>query len=504
MPTSKKQPLAKKKAKSIQLGSGSSGAGGNKTLPTGMGLTQPNYFVFDSTDSDDVMHLPLGGRLLTWRSTPKGVILDDNIKATPALKALTPDMVRAVEADGGRIVVRKQLSGRLGYSIVRQLQTADPHFLLVESHQLSSYLGDYGAGRTIKTFTLLPGEQTTITVKSFTRSESTYNESSSVLDSFTDEGSEEFESAVTNEQSDREATEKASEYYADVEAKANWGVASGSAAGGVSGSTNASREELAKTVSSATTRHASAASARRDIQIDTSNQVTETTERERLVTRELKNINVGRTLNFVFRQMNQSFASILHLVDVKVAFFNGFNESKREVPLSELDSLIAEFVVDDVVTRGLVKDRILGQLRQVRDHRGDAVDLVQEPGDGSETEYLRVNSEMVTRYQNEEQGIDVNVPGIVMGVNYNVMRTEGVIVEALLGQGNALDDYSVGLQVETVRERRLQNDLLAEQVKRNEEALEVVRSGDAEKAQRFAQVFGEGERDGSGGVEEGE
>ena len=41
------------------------------------------------------------------------------------------------------------------------------------------------------------------------------------------------------------------------------------------------------------------------------------------IEREIENINLSRTLNFVFRQMNQKFVTMLHLTDVRVAFFNG-------------------------------------------------------------------------------------------------------------------------------------------------------------------------------------
>ena len=47
---------------------------------------------------------------------------------------------------------------------------------------------------------------------------------------------------------------------------------------------------------------------------------TETGE-ETVIERELANINVGRTLNFAFRQMNQEFYSFLHLVDVRYRLF---------------------------------------------------------------------------------------------------------------------------------------------------------------------------------------
>lgn len=57
--------------------------------------------------------------------------------------------------------------------------------------------------------------------------------------------------------------------------------------------------------------------------------------------------------------MNQEFISLLHLVDVRVAFFNGFAESKREVPLPELDSLIDEVIINDDVKRKEVHDFIV-------------------------------------------------------------------------------------------------------------------------------------------------
>lgn len=41
-----------------------------------------------------------------------------------------------------------------------------PTFLIVEEYRLSNFLGQYGAGRTVKTFSLLPGESTTISVTS--------------------------------------------------------------------------------------------------------------------------------------------------------------------------------------------------------------------------------------------------------------------------------------------------------------------------------------------------
>ena len=66
------------------------------------------------------------------------------------------------------------------------------------------FLGNYGAGRIIKTFTLLPGEATKISIKTYTKTEAQQKSSSSILDSFTEESSQDFESSVQQEQSNKE------------------------------------------------------------------------------------------------------------------------------------------------------------------------------------------------------------------------------------------------------------------------------------------------------------
>lgn len=50
---------------------------------------------------------------------------------------------------------------------------------IVEHLKMCSFLGDYGAGKTVKTFSLLPGERTTITVRSYKDKTSSYVKSSS-------------------------------------------------------------------------------------------------------------------------------------------------------------------------------------------------------------------------------------------------------------------------------------------------------------------------------------
>lgn len=233
--------------------------------------------------------------------------------------AVNKDEILSQHKLGNRLNVYTTMSGRKSYNFLPE-PTLKPTFLIVEKYRLSSFLGQYGAGRTVKTFSLLPGEKTTISINSYKKSESTSTKSSSILDSYTEDKADEFESSIAAEQSSKENQSKNFEYHAEAEAEASWGWGKAKVSGGVSGGSTSSREEFAKNTSAATEKHASSASAQRDVEINTSFETKEETGREKSITREIQNINVGRTLNFTFRQMNQEFITILHLVDVRVAF----------------------------------------------------------------------------------------------------------------------------------------------------------------------------------------
>lgn len=62
-----------------------------------------------------------------------------------------------------------------------------PRLALVESVTLSSFLGIYGAGRVVRTFSLLPGEKTKISVRTFTKRDEDRKQSTSILDSVSEE-----------------------------------------------------------------------------------------------------------------------------------------------------------------------------------------------------------------------------------------------------------------------------------------------------------------------------
>lgn len=81
------------------------------------------------------------------------------------------------------------------------------------------------------------------------------------------------------------------------------------------------------------------------------------------------------------------------------------------------------------------------------------------------------------------------MPGIITAVNKQVLRTDAVIVEAVLGQGNALDPYSATLQDEAVRAKNLANDGLVGGNARETLARQVVETGTPAQADAFVKVF---------------
>lgn len=75
---------------------------------------------------------------------------------------------------------------------------------------------------------------------------------------------------------------------------------------------------------------------------------------------------------------------------------------------------------------------------------------------GSAESFLRTRKGLVSVFEDTLTGFTVPVPGVILSVSRNVMRTDGVIVEALLGEGEALDGYARRLQeIEVARRESL-------------------------------------------------
>jgi hypothetical protein len=223
------------------------------------------------------------------------------------------------------------------------------------------------------------------------------------------------------------------------------------------------------------------------VQVNTSYEVKEETGEETSIERTIENVNLSRTLNFVFRQMNQQFVTILHLVDARLSFFNGYAAAAREVTLPEIDRLLDEYIVPS--RRAEVRQSVLNQLQTVRDHEGADRPFVEEIDLGGGDKYLRVKKDLLFSYIEPVTEQKIDFTGIPTAVDKYTMRTEGVIVEALLGQADALDKYAKELQQLEVRRRKADVEKLEAEARKAELIVSVGQSGDADAAKVLADLL---------------
>jgi hypothetical protein len=376
-----------------------------------------------------------------------------------------------------------------------------PALYIIQSVGISSHLGDYGAGETVKTFTLLPGETTFIHTRTWRATEETISNASSIIDSFDESSRERFEESVLSETTDKATQEKSENWYVEAEAKGSLGIASASMSGGGGGEYASGTEEFSRSLDEAVSEHTSEASSHRENTVTSSSESSVSTEEETVVERTIKNINVRRVLNFTFRALNQAYEVKTHLKNVRIAFSNGNAGSWREVPLSGLRGLIEEVIVPKHVEE--VCSSILGVVAIVRDVNESPVPVLEQvmlrkcgmefiakeatpndnclypPPSKDGNFYYRFKRGPLAQGPDEEFPVD----GVVLSKRELVMATDSVVVEALLGQADALDSYSHELQTEAIREKQLANDKLAA-------ALQIVQSGDAAMADLYQKVFG--------------
>ncbi|WP_137121200.1 hypothetical protein [Segeticoccus rhizosphaerae] len=342
--------------------------------------------------------------------------------------------------------------------------------MIVETLNLTSYLGAYGAGRLLKTFSLLAGEKTTISMKSYRNDVDTSKQAASILDSTATDAQSDFEDMVSQEQTDKASEAQSSSFSIGAKASASWGFGSASIDAKYNGAANSAREEAVKNVANATRKHALKASTNRSVTVNTETASTLTTTEDDSTIREIANINVARTLNYVFRQMNQEHIVIYHLTNARVGYYTEdivldasgkaqhdsdgnivISKNYQECTLPEVGSLLKQTMRPEYVDK--VHEAIVHALSGIPDYQDTLQSLVETatPTDDSGelvtgAAYLRVVRNLHTVFKDPYSPFQVQVPGIVLAYDHIVQRTDGVFVEAILGQGDALDPYSHGLQ----------------------------------------------------------
>jgi hypothetical protein len=406
----------------------------------------------------------------------------------------------------------------IGHSIhpvpVDPVAPVAPRIAIIETWELRSYLGDYGLGRTLQTFSLLPGEHTTISMSTWRTEAATREDASSIFDSSDTAAQTRFTSSLANQSGS--ASQEQGGWSASVSTSASagasfFGLVSGSASvsAGFSANHQEASQRYSNSISQSASDHAAQVNNSRRQSVDSSSSTTTTSGTTTTTVRDITNTNLRRVLNFVFRELNQTYETYVVLRDIQIAFYNGRPGSAEIVPLPELGRLLARFI-DDPGARDRVARTVLGLCAQRYDAFGDLVTMLEVgtnpdgvtytwtpatlAGDGS----IDFGGDVLAtdvRWRFRQGALsnddaERSIHGVIMNRSSVVLRTDNIVVEALLGQADALDPYASAMQALDVLIRESQKEATEAETRRTTDALAIVAAaGEAQKVDVWQKLF---------------
>lgn len=400
-------------------------------------------------------------------------------------------------------ILSTNMAGQQYIAYMPKPAAAKPALFMIETFRVETYLGNYGAGETVKTFSLLPGEKTTISVKTYKQTVKNKKDISNVLDSFNQETSNELEKMLESEASSSKEKERSGEIGIQTTLSATLPVKAIKV--GVSSIVNMKasaknvRKESQKTLSRSISKQVQKSAVNRKVEVNTERSETETNSEEISTIRILENINKSRVLNFVFRQLNQQMITVTYLDNVSFYFSNGYPESVRKCGLAELKDFLEEILVSAKV-EPTFKD-IINSLHNYDDYAGNLKPFVERltqqyqdiftipPTNISHESFVR-NSNLLSEIPNtgsfSQDGQNITVNGVITDISYRTLPTDSVIVDALLGHGEALDCFNLHLQEAAIQEAKLNNDI-------KQQTIAVINgiTDPIQKAEFYKKVFGD-------------
>ena len=409
--------------------------------------------------------------------------------------------------DGIQPILIEKLGGyQTKMKFLQEPKTVVPYFAIIEEYTTSSFLGDYGAGKTIDVFSLLPNEKTIITIKTFKNSTSTKAYSENVLDSFGENSTNELEKNIEDETGTSESntsgssTTNSNTKSASVNASikgslfkvVKFGVDAAYSKGSANSSTNSNSNTRASNVRSlnkALDRHVSSSNSNRQVNVNSTTNETVTQGEEASTVRELINLNKSRVLNFVFRQLLQQYVTITYLSNVRIVYCNGYYESLRMVDIEELENLLEDTLNADFIDT--VRAKLLKHYCTVYNQKDQPINFIEKVTQNlgaclglTETEtFWRIKKNVADSYT--AGGLTLTVPGPILNVKTYTLQTASVVADALLGQGEALDCFNNKTQDAAVIAENIKNLEMLQRLEVLEELTEP-----KQKAEMYKKIFG--------------
>jgi len=452
---------------------------------------------------------PGGGRLLT---TQNALRLKQQ-RREEFIQSLVDQQAASTQASRG-VAIPTAGIGQSVQTVAYDPSTAGvPRIALLESWELRSFRGDYGLGATLKTCSLLPGERSTISIETWRTEASSRVEGSSIFDSSDAAAQTRFNESLSKQTGSAFQDQGGWAVSLGTKASASgkfFDVVDGSASVEVGFAANhqEARQTFATSVSQSAQEHAAQVNTSRQQAVEQSSTAERTSGEITTTVREISNTNLRRVLNFVFRELDQTHETYVLLRDVKVGFFNGRPNSAEIVPLSALRKLLSKHIV--AARREEVARMILSMVAECIDYEGNPVTTLQigtRPNgrtyawadigfkaDGSlNFDQNPLDGAYSWRFKPGKLGNgNDRAPGVITSKDELVLRTDSVVVEALLGKADALDPYASALQALDLRAREADILWRESETKKTVEALELVEGVDEdEKVDAFEKLLGE-------------
>ena len=399
-------------------------------------------------------------------------------------------VVEKVNTEGVKPVVSLNYAQQALVAFVKPVTAttpATPNLFIIEEYRMAAYLGKYGMGRVVRTFSLLPGEKTTITVKTYRDTKTTKSRSENVLDSYSETSANDLENLVQGERDDKTDTKRSTDFNAKIslDGGAYKKLTGFSASSELTIKNESARSSNIKNLNRAIEKHVNTSNSNRQIQVNTTTTESTTEGEESSTVRELVNLNKSRVLNFIFRQLHQQYITVTYLSDIKIAFTNGDDADARLVSLEELRVLLSQVLNPESIDS--VEQNILKNYCVIYDYADNPVKFIENKTfylgtcagvvqtdvpkptiekkgkvaseleadvevnpvpaqSGGMVQFWRKKKNVLGSVPKSLYGLDISVPGVILAVKENTLKTSSVLTEAMLGQADALDCFNLKIQ----------------------------------------------------------
>jgi hypothetical protein len=421
---------------------------------------------------------------------------DDRDSARESISDLSFDTFLAYWIGGRRISFYRGLNEEMEYEFIPIPENYGPTLLLIFDTRITSYYGNIGGGQVVRSFSLMPGESTYVSIETYKKTTEQETDTSSIFDSNNASAQNAFENSLQTEVGVSGSLSAALDFHVSAETKLRWGEGNADVKTNMKANIQANLQAHLQAVSNALSNHAAEQSSQRNVDVNTSYTVTSESGSQTAITREFKNINNSKTLNILFKQMNQEFVVQHMLTNIRVGYFDPAPGSYRTVQLSQLDDLLDQVLISNAATKLSYKNTIvtaaysalqmgLGtyNINDFIKQRDKVTGVISDIGlttgtDGNEYPAIQENSDYFINPSATSTFTIADVPtmatGLVLSSDSYVLRTDNVVADLELGLNSGLDMYAQRLQEQAVRREQAENMRIALENSQIAAALDII------------------------------